>query len=937
MALLRVAVSAPSPQAKANAKGALFEDLVAKVLKSHGYNVDRQPKTNYAGMEVDIEATGGNPVLVECKCYENEVDAAAIQQFYGKLSFKMKKSPRTQGLFVALPGINSHAKALLKEMQEATPEATLQLLEEPEILECLFGQVGVARPEVIASKVTLAAGKAGDSILLHTARGFYWVQYVITPGTNVASAVVFFDAAGNQVTDKAEVSFIGEVYPESKAFSFLNLTNGKQQPLLQSTPEEIVEVKGATLPFEYQFPAAPEFFVGRTLVIDQVEKLVDSVLRKTTRRRAVVFEANSGWGKSSLVLKSARRLQELGHFVTAIDSRSATSSQFVIHVADFILRRLEEKGFLKNVQSNITGFDGATAALLRAGKALEADGKALVIFFDQFENLFSLPEALARVRELYLHTLNAETNLIIGFAWKQDIFGILGNFPFDIRNEITNTSLYIPLDVFGKGEVDDMLSELERALDEELRKDVRYLLAESSQGFPWLLKKLCAHVQAQRHSGISQMEIATSGLNVEELFSADLKGLTAKEGETLKRIAKVAPVFASELGDFDAQVVASLVTRRLLTQVGMKYDIYWDIFRDYLNTDQLPIQENYILRYAISGTIKAAQVLREAGGSMPLKEFQEKMGWGGRSYYNYIREVRLLGFAEIIDDFVQLTFPLPEDESAFDRAVRAHLRERLTRNRQVAHVLRALGSKGSLSLEDLAESMQRNSPWISASATTWLTYARVLADALEAAELSLFDPKSKRLYQASAGDGKLRTLLPREAKDLTVPNIRYNSIALVLDRIVSARRLGKTPDRSGIPDTSWAKAVIALEYWGLLSKKESAYILTSEAIEFVDNPARRKNIARTGALGMRVFATFVELLKTADPRKASVLDLGKETSERLGLDWKDLTCLTNGKVMLEWARSLDLAPHGFRRPVPQARIDKPTPNVDLTRWLGDFK
>ncbi len=85
-------------------------------------------------------------------------------------------------------------------------------------------------------------------------------------------------------------------------------------------------------------------------------------------------------------------------------------------------------------------------------------------------------------------------------------------------------------------------------------------------------------------------------MNVEELFQEDLRGLLPEEEDALRRIAKAAPISVLELGEeFKHEIVQSLVNARLIVRIGNKYDIYWDIFRDYLNSGLVPIQENYIL------------------------------------------------------------------------------------------------------------------------------------------------------------------------------------------------------------------------------------------------------------------------------------------------------------------------------------------------------
>jgi hypothetical protein len=64
-------------------------------------------------MEIDVEGVHlitGHSLYAECKCYESEVDSSKLQAFFGKFMTRWLKDKRAHGLFIAIPGINSHAK-----------------------------------------------------------------------------------------------------------------------------------------------------------------------------------------------------------------------------------------------------------------------------------------------------------------------------------------------------------------------------------------------------------------------------------------------------------------------------------------------------------------------------------------------------------------------------------------------------------------------------------------------------------------------------------------------------------------------------------------------------------------------------------------------------------------------------------------------------------
>ena len=63
------------------------------------------------------------------------------------------------------------------------------------------------------------------------------------------------------------------------------------------------------------------------------------MIANRTSSRGILFEANSGWGKSSLVLTTAARLLENGHYVIAFDCRSASSTQFILKFVEHVLKK----------------------------------------------------------------------------------------------------------------------------------------------------------------------------------------------------------------------------------------------------------------------------------------------------------------------------------------------------------------------------------------------------------------------------------------------------------------------------------------------------------------------------------------------------------------------------------------------------------------------
>lgn len=757
MARLKILAEGNSQQARANARGKLFEEIMAQALRHYGYKIDSLANVNYSGMEIDIEGKAiatDIPLYAECKCYEKEVDAPQLQGFFGKYMTKWFKDNRCQGLFIALPAVNSHAKGFYRENCESNPKITVRLYEEDQIIDAILDVPQTVNPNDLGKGIMDDLGTPGDWIMLYTDKGLFYVQYIIAPGAGIPTKLILFDRCGTAISDTNTIEYIAQLYPELEDFERINF---RKIPSFKSNEdlhelEEIVEVRGSSECFEYQFPSSPQYFVGRLSILRDIDSYVEKILNKGSSSRGILFEANSGWGKSSLILAATARLRDTGHFAVAIDSRSASSSQFILRVIDYVFDKLGNfNGIIPDelFQRTITGFDGAVNALKKIGQILEEQQKILFIFLDQFENIFYHPETLKIIGDLLLKLCDSQTNVVLGFSWKTDLIGVHSEFPYKLRDLIKDSSVIMPLKPFSKTETNELLDKLSNELHTPLRSDLKFLLSEFSQGYPWLLKKLCAHVKAQVDAGVRQPNIANHLLNVKELFHEDLRGLSLEEEDTLRRIAKQAPIIISDLGeDFSPEIVQTLVHRRLIVRIANKYDVYWDVFRDYLNTGSIPVQENYILRQQIGSVLKAIKLLSSATRyQLSTSEFQNQAGLSEKSYYNVIRDMKLLGLAKVEDENVIMQIAYSNDEKKQEDLLRNHLKERLRGNRLAREVLKQVERGEMLTLDQISEILAESCPYISASKQTWKLYAHIITDWIDFADLAVYRALSRNLVK----------------------------------------------------------------------------------------------------------------------------------------------------------------------------------------------
>jgi phage tail protein X len=924
MARLKIVADGASEQAQAVARGRLFETLAADVLRHYGFGIDRKPSVNYSGMEIDIEGktlATQIPIYAECKCHDTEVDAPKLQAFHGKYMSRWTKDKRCQGLFIALPGVNSHARGYYRDNLEGQTEFTVRLLEEGDVLTAIYDTRIAVRPDVVAGLISDSMGTPGDSVLLYTSKGPFWVQYVVAPGAGIPLSVCVSDAKGSPVSDASTVDYLRRLFPELEGFEVLSFG---EVPAGRATaghddPEAVVAVRGSSACFEYQFPASPVFFVGRQAALGELDGLVEQVLGRTTSARGILIEANSGWGKSSVILASVDRLQRAGHHAIAVDCRPASSPQFILRVLEHAITTAGDLsgGLVSDSPPvRLTGFDGAARVLLDAGRGLANQGKVMVIFLDQFERVFLHHELLVQIRNLLLNLCDAEANVLFGFAWKADLIGITTEFPYQLRQDIADCSVRIPLSKFLDVETNSLLDMLAKELRAPLRGDLRFFLSEFSQGYPWLLKRLCAHVRAQRDRGIVQADMASNLLNVEQLFEEDLRDLSPEEHRALKIIAKAAPVDLSDVSEgLSPDAVTSLVNRRLVVKVGPVYDVYWDIFRDYLNLERAPAQENYILRAQIGSVVKGVKLLVEARTTVSIDGFRQQAGLSQKSFYNVARDMRLLGLAVMEDGSVRLQMEVTAEPKDMEMYLRAHLRNRLPRNRLVSHLLEQLASRGTLPTDEVPELLARWCPYITASEDTWRMYSRILIGWVDFADLAMLLPKEGRLVPYTPGTEvrERRPLALGRRTGVAIPTVQYSPIETVALRICDALDKETRVDWTGIRRSTRAKALAVLADMGFITRKPNSIVVTRQLREFASSPSARARIFAERAMQIPSFVSFLNILEACQHTGSTIAELASALKEALDVSWRDGTAQTNTRIMLDWARHTGLAPGVFAR------------------------
>lgn len=891
-------------------KGKLFETLTKEILGGFGYNVTNLScSVNYSGMEIDVEGNrvpDNSPFIGECKAWKVEIPAEPIRDFFGKYMVKWLKDNRLQGVFIALPNIGSSARGFYNDGIKDEKKINFSLIEEPQLLKQIYKSGKAISEETLGSIVRkVTKENLGDAELLYTKRGLFWIQYVIKPGETLPSKVMLADSKGTVITDAETIKYIQALDKRLEAYDFINEGVRDIKRTSLKDEQEIVSIQGSSSCFEYQFPASPAFFFGRGNPIKECITVISEIKSGKISSRGPLILAHSGWGKSSLILKLAEVLQKENTFLIPIDSRTATNQEFCLKAVDYAIKQAIKRKHLNGTLNGfeIGGFGSLLQTLKKVGSELEKSNKSILIFFDQFENVFFQKEILERIYNLVAILNECPKNILVGFSWKSDLISMTEDFPYQLRDEIRKQCKVVILPFFGEIETTAILKVLEQELEEPLIKKLSLLIREYSQGFPWLLKKLCAHIIIQRTKGVNQLNLVNSMLNIRELFDQDLSELSPDEEEALRHIAKRAPVLLSEMSEgYPIELLQSLIDKRLIVRVGQKFDIYWDIFRDYLNTGILPTEDSYILRLSAGGVWKALLKIREKK-TLNFDSAHRDLGYtASGTAYNVIRELRVLDLIIYQNDNISLLVSPGNTLEDFNVIVRNHIKEKLRKHKTVSAVLRRLEVKKELSLNWFARFLEKLYPYIKADADTWLKYAKNFSTWMDYSDLVIYSKKEQiiKVYDPKHEVRSKKSLLNIRPSTSNIPSIQYDplekTIASIGDAIKNKHKIAIATSVS-----SWKKSLrdaIMLRFISIESEKIK---FLPDGIQFYNNPQKRHQIFSKAVSSLDIYKTFLIIYKKSKG-KLSVKALAKKLNTASENRWTKETSVTLTKILINWSK-----------------------------------
>ena len=726
------------PKISDSQKGDFFEGLVRHIFETQRYDITQ--RVNFTGMEFDLIAKHkdrAETAYIECKARER-LNSDYIRTF----AFNVGHREADCGYFISTTEFEHQVAGLVEEMQAKDKYSNLYFWGPDKIFELLESAKVITPLDLSNIKHIIT-----KSILSYTYFGTFYIL-ILMKNTIPTQFCVYNAKKASLIQNDDIIKKLKNAMPEIGDLNFLSIPSTFKETTEGEFSETVAEVQESENWYDY-LPASTKYFIGRKDLKTNLFNFLNQVSLKETSRRVFYIDGKSGWGKSSLITdlrgSSKNKHYRKRFFVLAVDARSASSSNFVALAFKKLIENAEKTNFLSTSLfypklNIISSFDIlGSESVHQLLKELECQNKTLILIFDQFEDVFRKPGLFKAFHKFLLDVDEVKSNLILGFSWKSEINIPINHEAYSLWQQAKNFAFSISMREFNPSETNGVIKQLEKSIGKPKNLNLKRRLTESSQGFPWLIKKLCIHTYKQIQAGKTIENLVEQDLNCEVLFKNDEEGLSSEEIKALNYIATRSfngNFFdATEVDEkINEPVITALINNRLVVKSGTKYNVYWDIFRDYLVTGKVPpIGESYILRQYVSVCFDVYNLFKdqEKFNLYELKKLHPRRT-GIRTLDNILRELRSVGLIRKVGDYFQISQP---EISVTEDGFREYMSKKFERYTPYLK-LSELENK-EISISEIVSTLKDIFRGTSFTEKTWRTYAKYLISWFQFANIDI--------------------------------------------------------------------------------------------------------------------------------------------------------------------------------------------------------
>ena len=898
-------------------KGDLLEKLAKKLLLAQHYEVIEEIRI--IGAELDLlckHKVSGKEIYVECKAQKDSISAPILRQLWGTVDCE----EYSEGWLISTSDFTKDAKGFVESWKSKPKEKAerLSFYSPKEIIDALKSSSIITDPPHLAAQDFIGnPDNLGDWTLLLSKYGMHWCVYTLKGGTPYG-VLIYAASSGKQISDEDTIQNLSSLETTITEYDLRVGINGRTGSISFSPKNlpPVVQVQIGESWDDYR-PARPQDFVGR----DDTQKNILTFLssaKENSGTRIFAITGNSGLGKSSLIAKlrdrSRNKHYRRKYFIYAVDMRGAREPSYIPASLIASLREAQKNGFGEKIDLILTDPSSPLSSNSIQSYLLSLGSKDQVVclVFDQFEELYSKPELFGifnAAKDLMLDVASSQSNFVLGFAWKTDSTTQQDHPAYHLWHELSDHRREYRLDVFDSGDTSKSITKFEKEIGQKVSAEIRHQISEVSQGFPWLLKKLCINL----YEGIVKGEKTDTlllDLDIERLFEADLTILSPQELSCLRLIAQKAPADWSEIIEISGTTVLNnLVHKRLVIKSGDRLNVYWDIFKDYLLAGRVPVVPyNYIPTSDLSSLLNVCKrlnfdVFTSAKDIADLTSLNEKTVW------NIGADLVMLGLAERDGTSFKIGKNLEEND---EDVILNVLREKLGKHSLKLALFKKYPGK-TISPEAIRETFKECIPKAKFGEKTLNTYANRLTNYLVYSGFML--RAGNDLVVQDTGAAIIdREGLARRGKQ------RGKVFSVSVSPYAAVTALNKIPESGCKIDFVRRNEMAVLKRFELVVVKEGSVFLNSESIS---KSGGTKEAIWAAAKNENSLLRCIEI--TQDDPEITAKDLAGIISDDYSLNWSDGSKIRNGNILKQWStwikEGMDL--HGI--PSPPGRPNKANP------------